>query len=92
MTNQTPPSNCPSCNSPITEKSGTSRKNGKPYHFWGCSNYPQCKFTWEPERPTPQTSGGNEKVLEGLRLIYAEIKELRKEFKAFSDIFGAKQE
>lgn len=36
---------CPECDEGVlVEKKGTS-KAGKPYHFWGCSRYPQCKHT-----------------------------------------------
>ena len=36
---------CPECKAPLVEKSGISSKNGKPYHFYGCSNFPICTYT-----------------------------------------------
>jgi len=36
---------CPECKTPLVEKSGISNKNGKHYHFWGCSNFPICTYT-----------------------------------------------
>ena len=36
---------CPECGGMLVEKSGISSKNGRPYHFWGCSNWPVCNFT-----------------------------------------------
>jgi len=36
---------CPECGGMLVEKSGISNKNGRPYHFWGCSNWPICNFT-----------------------------------------------
>lgn len=36
---------CAECGGMLLEKSGISNKNGKSYHFWGCSNFPICGFT-----------------------------------------------
>ncbi len=36
---------CPECGSLLVEKQGISRKNGKPYHFEGCSSFPACTYT-----------------------------------------------
>jgi len=36
---------CPDCGAPLVEKSGISKKNKRPYHFWSCSNWPRCTFT-----------------------------------------------
>ncbi|HDY66237.1 MAG TPA: hypothetical protein ENH85_00445 [Candidatus Scalindua sp.] len=46
---------CEKCGSPLVERKGTS-KDGKPYHFWGCSAYPKCDFTW---RPAKEERNGN---------------------------------
>lgn len=35
---------CPKCGGNLTFKEGTS-KAGKPYAFWGCSSFPDCKYT-----------------------------------------------
>ena len=37
---------CPVCGAMLVEKSGISKKNGFPFHFWGCSNFQNgCKFS-----------------------------------------------
>ena len=36
---------CSQCGGMLIEKSGISSKNGRSYHFWGCSNWPICNFT-----------------------------------------------
>ena len=42
---QTPPATtggerqCPDCGKPMKERSGFSKKDGKPYHFWGCTGW-----------------------------------------------------
>lgn len=37
---------CPQCGGMLIEKSGISKKNGFPFHFWGCSNFQNgCKFS-----------------------------------------------
>jgi len=36
---------CPDCGAPLIEKNGISSKNGRPYHFLGCSAFPSCSFT-----------------------------------------------
>lgn len=41
---------CPECGSQLLEKQGISSKNGKPYHFFGCSSFPACNFTLPVER------------------------------------------
>jgi len=69
---------CPACQSELVYKSGTSRKNGKPYAFWGCSGYPVCEYT-EPAPKAPQTApqsdksptpAGNAEIINALRQIY----------------------
>ena len=42
---------CPKCNIPMVYKKGVD-KNGKPYAFWGCPNFPACKETYNPPKPT----------------------------------------
>lgn len=50
------PTTCPMCQSPIKEKKGISQKTGKPYQFYGCSNYPNCRYIWNPpKKGTKQT-------------------------------------
>ena len=39
------PGKCPRCGGMLIEKSGISSKNGRPYHFYGCSNWPICNYT-----------------------------------------------
>ena len=36
---------CLECGGMLIEKSGISKKTGKPYHFMGCSNFPNCTYT-----------------------------------------------
>ena len=59
---------CPKCNVELVEKRGVA-KTGKPYHFFGCPNYPTCTHTEQVEG----TKGGNEEVMDGLRKVYAKI-------------------
>ena len=49
MTQETPPTQCPVCQSAIKHiPAGISRKTGKPYNeFWSCINR-NCDFTWKP--------------------------------------------
>jgi DNA topoisomerase-1 len=35
---------CPACGKPMLHRTGKG-KNGKPYDFWGCSGWPECKET-----------------------------------------------
>ena len=48
---------CPQCGSVLLEKSGISSKNGRPFHFFGCSAWPSCSFSkpflTEKERHAP---------------------------------------
>ncbi len=47
---------CPLCDSKLNHRQGVSAKTGKPYDFWGCSNWrdneitgtPGCKYTYNP--------------------------------------------
>ena len=39
---------CPACGKPMNRRSGTS-KAGKAYDFWGCSGYPDCRHTENPD-------------------------------------------
>ncbi|MDL2285508.1 type I DNA topoisomerase [Desulfovibrio sp. OttesenSCG-928-F07] len=34
---------CPACNKPLILRSAISKKTKKPYEFFGCSGYPDCK-------------------------------------------------
>ena len=46
---------CPNCKIPLVEKRGTSLKTHKPYHFWGCPNYPDCDYVYhEGIKPAPK--------------------------------------
>lgn len=38
-------SKCPRCGAPLQLKQGVSKKTGKSYKFWGCTNYPECDYT-----------------------------------------------
>lgn len=33
---------CPKCGAQTVNKSGISKKTGKPYNFYSCVNYPEC--------------------------------------------------
>lgn len=39
------PGTCPKCGAPLIEKQGISSKNGRPYHFFSCSQWPKCDFS-----------------------------------------------
>lgn len=39
------PGVCSKCSEMLIEKSGIASKTGRPYHFWGCSNWPICNYT-----------------------------------------------
>ncbi len=82
------PSHCPVCHAPINEKQGVSTKTNKPYHFWSCSAYPQCTFTWRP----PNTQDKNhEEVMSALRSLYTKIEQLQGELKTFAVMYGEKK-
>ena len=36
---------CPECGGLLVEKQGISSKNGRPYHFISCGNWPACNFS-----------------------------------------------
>ena len=36
---------CPICGGLMIEKSGISKKSKKPYHFFSCQNFPNCKYS-----------------------------------------------
>lgn len=78
MENSQQPQNCPICQSPMKEKAGISKKTGKPYNFWGCSNYPTCNYIWRP--PTDLKSAKEiireTKVIPVLRLDEKDKEEL----------------
>ena len=84
---ETPPSKCPQCGGAINYiPKGISSKSGKPYsEFWACEK--RCGFTW---RPPSRQDKQHEETMEALRKIYKEIDDLRKEFKAFRQIFSNK--
>ena len=42
---------CPQCGKPMRRRSGTG-KDGKAYDFWGCTAYPECKHTENPDGST----------------------------------------
>lgn len=76
--------NCPQCGSQTIHRAGTS-KAGKPYSGTFCTNR-SCDYKeWDP-RPSQQATAqsspeatqspqSNDKVVEGLRAIYAAISE-----------------
>lgn len=78
MPEQSPPTICPECQSPIVEKKGISRKTGKPYQFFGCANYPNCDYVWhpEPELKPAQEIIRETKVIPILRLDEKDKEEL----------------
>ena len=68
------PKVCPQCGGEIINKKGTSQKTGKPYSFWGCKNYPQCKFIWhEPKNAGSNVADGNAIVIEELADFRSEV-------------------
>jgi len=87
MENLNPPEKCPKCGGQISERKGISRKNNKPFHFWGCSAYPSCDYTW---RPAPKRDNQHKETLSALREVYKEVISLRKDFQDFVKIFGEK--
>lgn len=69
---------CPQCNSPLKLKQGTSKTTGKPYSFWGCTGYPNCKYTErDTNPPKPQAPVNDEKVLDGLRNLYSVLLDIK---------------
>ncbi len=94
---QTIPKTCPFCSAPVVEKSGVSKKTNKEYHFWGCSNFPECRYVYREEAPKTgglqkAVVGGNEEIIKGLREIWIELEKLNKNFNNFCQIFGEKKE
>ena len=86
---------CPNCGSELVEKKGTNKTTGKPYHFWGCSGYPNCKFikNTPKQNKLPGTSSvSNEGVMEALRKIYGLIESFRKDFNLFATEMMSKKE
>ena len=75
---ETPPIQCPNCQSPIRELSGTSKKTGKPYHFWSCSAYPNCQYTWRPES---QAEKNHKEIIEALRKLWVKLEDIDKKIK-----------
>ena len=43
---------CGYCGKPLIRRTGTG-KNGKPYDFFGCSGYPECKATYAIQNDKP---------------------------------------
>jgi predicted RNA-binding Zn-ribbon protein involved in translation (DUF1610 family) len=41
------PAHCPECGADVKNKSGVSKKTGKPYSFVGCSAYPECRWIFK---------------------------------------------
>lgn len=46
---------CPKCGKPMLRRSGTSKTGGK-YDFFGCTGYPECKYTENPDGSTGRAS------------------------------------
>ena len=44
---------CPNCKIELVEKRGTSLRTGKPYHFFGCPNYPDCDYVYHEGEKFP---------------------------------------
>jgi hypothetical protein len=55
------PTTCPNCQSEVKEKSGISKKTGKPYKFTGCTNYPACNWIYRE----PYDGPPGERVVNG---------------------------
>lgn len=77
---QAPPQNCPMCQSFIKEKSGISKKTGKPYRFYGCSNYPKCDYVWHPE-PESKEETKETKVIPILELCDKDLEKILTPFR-----------
>ncbi len=45
---------CPQCGGEVINKKGISKKTDKPYSFWGCSNFPECKYVQQAPKETPK--------------------------------------
>ena len=39
------PGTCPKCGAPLIEKQGISNFSGKPYHFFSCGSFPNCRYS-----------------------------------------------
>lgn len=44
---QGPPAHCPMCGADVKQKSGISKKTGKPYSFIGCGAFPECRWVFK---------------------------------------------
>jgi len=69
QTEQNPPTKCPKCGMPLSQKSG---KYGK---FLGCTAYPDCRYIWRPESATEKR---HKEVMNAIRIINDNIKSLHK--------------
>lgn len=52
---------CKLCNSGLIRRTGKSKRTKKPYAFWGCSGYPNCKQTYPDIRGVPDFEKVNTK-------------------------------
>lgn len=64
---------CDKCGSPMVLRKGTSRSTGKPYSFYGCSNYPACKNTVQDAPPAFMADDGSgllskQQVIDALKI------------------------
>ena len=76
MPEQTPPTNCPNCQSPLVQKPSKFKQGD---FFWGCSNYPNCKYIWHADRK-PQDNTEElifrQQMKEGLKIINENIQKI----------------
>jgi len=77
---------CPQCGKPLREKSGVSKKTGKPYRFLGCSGYPNCEYTQflkpEPKQGLKKvipTIIEKEEMIKYLGILRGDIQGIKKE-------------
>ncbi len=83
------PSKCPDCGGIIQERKG--EKDGKQYHFWGCSNFKDkgCRFTWNPEKKSGNEGFQKiEKPADKSDEILEEIKKLNKRMDGLAQFLG----
>jgi len=64
---------CPKCGSPLVRRIGFNRRTGEFFPFYGCSNYPKCKYVENIKNPK---ANALEVMIEILERIDTKIEEL----------------
>ena|SRR3990167_4283764 len=88
----TPPEMCPECQKlqmsvPMKYRQGGISKDGKSYTaFYGCTRFPDCRYTWKPAKENETQNNGSKIMLSDiLRDINEQLKELRADIKDLRD-------